>query len=73
MRVKVNIDTMSDVTAFIAITSKHPDSKIVLTNEDSSFRVSGKSLLGALASMEWENIFVESDIDLYTELSNFID
>lgn len=72
MKAKVNLVTMSDVIRFVAISTKHPDSKIVLTNEDGSFIVNGKSLIGAVASMEWINIYVVSDVDLYSELDSFI-
>ena len=34
-------------------------------------RVNAKSLLGALASMEWDELYCESDADIYTHIAEF--
>lgn len=44
MRAKINLITMSDIVRFVEVSTRHTNSKIVLTNEDDSFRVNGKSL-----------------------------
>lgn len=69
MKVKINLETMSDVTRFVAITTQ-VGSPVYLTSDH--FRVSAKSLLGALCSMEWDNVWCECEEDIYTKIEKFV-
>lgn len=80
MRVKVNLDTMDQINRFVKICSTIPD-EVQLTSEyidDSTkkicycYRVSAKSLLGAVASMEWSEVYVCCDTDIYSKIKEFI-
>jgi hypothetical protein len=70
MRVKINLETMSDVTKFVSITSLI-DVPVHLVNGD--FRVSAKSLLGAVYTMEWDEVWCECEKDIYTKIEQFVD
>ena len=69
MRVRVELDTMTDVIQFVNIATsiKEP---VYLVGED--FRVSAKSLLGARYSMEWSEIWCECERDIYTKIEKFV-
>lgn len=68
-KTKIELVGLSDVNKFVAITSKLPG-KIKLTDGE-NYSVNAKSLLGALASMEWDSLYCESDVDIYTHISEF--
>ena len=65
MRTRVRLDTMKDIYKFIEVTSRIDD-KIFL-EDNTGYKVSARSLLGALLSMEWDQVFVtcEKDITAY--------
>ena len=68
-RTKIELVGLTDVNKFVAITSKLPG-KIKLTDGE-SYSVNAKSLLGCLASMEWDELYCESEVDIYTHISAF--
>jgi hypothetical protein len=70
MKVKINLETMSDVTKFVSITSMI-DVPVHLANGD--FRVSAKSLLGAVYTMEWDEVWCECEKDIYTKIEQFVE
>ena len=70
MRVKVYLETMNDVAQFVAIASQI-DVPVHLVGHD--LRVSAKSLLGALYTMEWEDVWCECEQDIYTKIKQFVD
>ena len=53
MKVNIRLDTMTDVQDFIKVTSAVNEN--VLLEDEEGHRVSAKSLLGALYSMEWSS------------------
>ena len=69
-RIKIRIDTMSDVSKLVAVATKAKGRVILTDNTD--FKVSGKSLLGAIYTMEWSEVYLESDEDLYNALSDVV-
>lgn len=60
---------LSDVNKFVSIVSQLPGT-IKLT-DGKEYSVNGRSLLGALASMEWDKLYCESDHDIYTKIKMF--
>ena len=70
MRYKIRLDTMADVNRFVGIATKY-NRKIALTDGD-NFTVNGKSLLGAMYTFEWDQIFCESDTEIYYLIKDFI-
>ena len=70
MRYKIRLDTMADVNRFVGIATKFPG-KISLTDGD-NFTVNGKSLLGAMYTFEWDQIYCESETEIYRLIKDFI-
>ena len=62
MRQKVRLDTMTDIQKFIDIVSKVDDR--VYLEDNTGFKVSAKSLLGALLSMEWAEVYCHCTKDI---------
>ena len=71
MKAKIYIDTQSDALAIVNIASKYPDNEITIEDEN-GFRVNAKSMLGVLYSMGFNNLWLVSDIDIYSEIERFI-
>lgn len=69
MRVKVELETMNDVTQFVAIAAQITEPVYLVGND---FRVSAKSLLGALYTMEWDDVWCECERDIYTKIEKFV-
>jgi hypothetical protein len=70
MRVEINLDTMSKINKFVAICSGL-DCNINLIDGE-HYRVSAKSLIGAIATMDWTNVYVECEKDIYLHIKEFI-
>ncbi len=68
-KTKIELVGMSDINKFIAITTKLPG--IIKLTDGDNYSVSAKSLLGALASMEWDELYCESETDIYTHIAEF--
>ncbi len=70
MKYKIELVTFKDINDFVKIAEKH-DFKIKLTDGD-DFCVNAKSLMGAMATVEWDNLYCESEKDIYSEISKYI-
>ncbi len=70
MRVKINLDTTSDAIKLSEITSTL-EGKITIT-DGAGLKVNAKSVMGALYSLEFSELWLESDHDIYHYISNFI-
>lgn len=71
MKVKVRLDTMSDIRQFIDIVSKVDDTDIHLT-DGNRVTVNAKSVLGVLYTMEWSEVYCICDKDIYSSIRDFI-
>ena len=66
---KIELVTVSDIVEFVKIaTAEQCDIKLV---DDSGFCVNGKSLIGAMATVEWSSLHCVSDEDIYTKIKKF--
>ena len=70
MRYKIRLDTMAEINRFVGLATKHKGN-IVLTDGE-KFTVSGKSLLGAMYTFEWDEIYCESENEIYHLIKDFI-
>ena len=70
MRNKIRINTIQDVNKFVSITSQL-DGKITIT-DNAGLTVNAKSMLGALHAMEFEELWIESEKDIYSAIEPFI-
>ena len=67
---RIRLDTMAEVNRFVGIATQIPG-KLILTDGE-SFTVNGKSLLGAMYTFEWDQIFCESETEIYHLIKDFI-
>lgn len=70
MRNKIRIDTIQDVNKFVSITSQL-EGKITIT-DNTGLTVNAKSVLGALHAMEFEELWIESENDIYSAIEPFV-
>ncbi len=70
MRIKIRLDTMSEINAFVNAMTK-TGANVYLTDKNRNFIVSAKSMLGAVYSMEWDEVWCESDEDIFHVISRF--
>ena len=70
MRAKINIDTFQKINNFVNLCSQI-NCTVNLT-DGNGYCVSAKSLIGAIATMDWSQVFVECEIDIYTHIQDFI-
>ena len=71
MRVRISLDTMTKVTDFVRAASGY-SGNIYLTDADRSFVVSAKSMLGAVYTMEWREVWCECENDIYMLVNKFM-
>lgn len=67
---KIRIDTMSEATKFSEIASAIPG--MVVVSDGNGLRVNAKSILGVLHAMEFENLYCESTMDIFSKIREFI-
>lgn len=67
---KIELTTMTDIVDFVQIVSKETGSvKLV---DDTGFCVSGKSLLGVMATIEWKSpLYCVSEDDIYSKIQKY--
>ena len=64
-RTRIRLDTLSDVNKFVEVMGRIPDQ--VWLEDGGDIKVSARSMLACLYSLEWSRIFVvcERDINAY--------
>ena len=70
MKAKIRLDTMRDINEFVRICTGIMAS--VHITDGAGLKVSGKSLLGVMYAMEFDEIWCECDEDIYTDIERFI-
>ena len=71
MRAKINIDTLEKIYAFVRI-CESLDGHIDLI-DGGGYCVSAKSLVGAIATMDWSQVLVQCDKDIRWYIQDFIE
>lgn len=69
MKQKIRLDTMADIQDFVNSVSEVSE-PVYLTA--STLRVSAKSLLGAVYSMEWDEVWCECARDISGRILRFV-
>lgn len=72
MRIKINLDTMTTVNRFVSDMTKYKGN-VYLTDKDRNFVVSAKSMLGAIYTMEWDEVWCESDEDIFQIINKYME
>lgn len=70
MRVKINIDTMQRITAFVDICSRLNCTVNLIDGRQ--YCVSAKSLMGAIATTDWSEVYAECSEDISSYIAEFI-
>lgn len=70
MRVKIRIDTGKDAQDIARITSGIKGK--VTISDSSGFVVNAKSVLGALYAMEFSELWLSSDEDIYSQIEPYV-
>lgn len=70
MKVKVRIDTLSDIRRFVnAVSGVGYD---VYLTDGNNLTVNAKSILGAVYTMEWSNVYCTCENDIWRHIEPFI-
>ena len=70
MKTKIRLDTMTDVANFVNITNKL-DGKI-LVKDGEGMTVNAKSILVMLYALEFDELWCESENDIYSYINEYI-
>ena len=70
MKVRIRLDTLTDIKNFVEIASR--ETQPVYITDNKGLCVSAKSILGAMYSLEFDAIWCEAEEDIYHKIENFI-
>lgn len=70
MKAKIRLDTLSDVRKFVKITS-HLQGRIYVTDGD-GLKANAKSLLNMILVFKFEELWCESEKDIYFYIKDFL-
>lgn len=66
---KIELVTTSDIVDFVRIATE--EQGVVRLIDGNGFCVNGKSLLGAMATVEWNSLYCESENDIYAKIQKY--
>lgn len=69
-RLRIRLDTHTDAARLAKIAS-NLEGKIVIT-DGNGLRVNAKSVMGMLYAMEFEELWLESEYDIYRNVEDFV-
>ena len=70
MKMKINVDTAAAAKRISALAQGLPTAAITIT-DNQGLRVSAKSMLGMLYALEFNELWLESDIDCWSLFKEF--
>ena len=66
---KIELITTADIREFVKI-AENTDGEVKLI-DGNGFCVNGKSLLGVMASVEWNSLYCVTENDVYSQIQRF--
>lgn len=73
MRVRINLDTITDIGNFVvAVANATGKNDKVWVKDTQGSCISAKSFLGLIATKEFDEIWCESDKDIYSSIKAFV-
>ena len=66
---KIELVTTDDIMEFVRIATNEVGAVKLI--DGNGFCVNGKSLLGAMATVEWKSLYCESENDIYSKIERF--
>ena len=70
MRAKIRLDTFTDIRKFVKIASRL-QGRIYVT-DGAELKVNGKSLLNMIPTLKFEELWCESEKDIYFQIRDFL-
>lgn len=72
-RIKINLITADDAIRFVNKIAKYvgDDDVIIKLVDKANWVINAKSLLGCMTAVEWKEVWVYSNIDIYTQIEEF--
>lgn len=67
---KIELPSMSAITHFVNVATNH-GSEVKLYNHNRTYCINGKSLLGVIATTEWNDLYIECEDGLYGDFVEF--
>lgn len=71
MKYKIVLDTVSDITNFVKNVSLATEAKVTVT-DGCGLRVNAKSMIGMLYALEFEELWCESDTEIYEKIRQWV-
>lgn len=71
MKYKIILDTVSDVNTFVKNVTKETEATVTVT-DNRGLRVNAKSLMGMLYALEFDELWCESDTEIYEKIKEFV-
>ena len=71
MKYKIVLDTVSDITNFVKNVSLATEAKVTVT-DGGGLRVNAKSMIGMLYALEFEELWCESDTEIYEKIRQWV-
>lgn len=71
MKYKIILDTVSDVNTFVKNVTKETNATVTVT-DNRGLRVNAKSLMGMLYALEFDELWCESDTEIYEKIKEFV-
>lgn len=68
---RINLVTGTDISDFLQA-CKDVNGRVELFCKKTGYRVNAKSLLGCMAAIEFEELYVDSDEDIYSKIEKFV-
>lgn len=66
MRARIRLDTMDDIKKFVQIAERYEG--LIELEDNDGHRVSARSIVGAIYTMEWSSVYCVTDRDISAAL-----
>ena len=70
-KMKINLDTGNDALKLVYQATQIPDEEIYISDTTGHLRVRARSIMGALYSMEFKDLWLETEKDHYHLFKDF--
>lgn len=71
MKYKIVLDTVSDVNTFVKNVTTAKEANVTVT-DNRGLRVNAKSLMGMLYALEFDELWCESDTEIYEKIRQWV-
>jgi Icc-related predicted phosphoesterase len=68
---RIELGGMTDIKDFVKV-CESVEGKVELVSKKNGYRVNGKSIVGAIASLEFDDLWVYSEEDIYSKIERWV-